>query len=118
VAFEASKAKAKALDTHILYAGERLEFSFLPSKLSPEWFDKQEDYGSENDFQGLAKIMSEVMVDWDMADDGEPVELSEENLAYYIEELGLPFAGVINRKMQEMSVDEKGEIAKRRRRGG
>jgi hypothetical protein len=65
----------------ITYAGEQITFSFTPGKITPKWERKfneliQDEWRS----RAIVETLSEILVDWDILDNGKPFPPTAENL--------------------------------------
>lgn len=111
--FDLSKIKEKSLRADVRFAGEKLEFEFVPGKLNEEWYRKQEKAGDDEDLRGLVECVTDVMTSWNvMNGDGKAVPIDPEKIMAL--DLPLPLFGMLNTEIQRVAQDG-GESTKKAR---
>jgi hypothetical protein len=61
--------------------GDSINVSFDLNKITPHWMRAAEQRDSEQDTLSLSKTLAEVIISWDVTDDGKPFPAEPENIA-------------------------------------
>ena len=96
-----SLTRAKPVETVLDFGdGDTVRMTFDAHRVTPAWVAQTQDRVDQADSLSLPKALAEVILDWDVTDDGAPYPPSAENLA------GFPFPAmaVFFERIMEASV--------------
>lgn len=76
--------RPKPTDTTIdLGDGDTVTITFDRNKITPHWMAEAERRDTERDTQSLPKALAEVMLEWDVTDEGAAFPPTAENIAVF-----------------------------------
>ena len=111
--FYTEQLRTSTIETHIDFAGQRLDFSFDPNALRKEWYDKQARGLRQEDLDILLDCMLETVSEWDVLDEQEE-QVPLERDAIKAMNYPIPLFGKITNQIQTAANDGGDTVKKRR----
>ena len=76
--------RVKPITTSVdLGDGDSVSITFNANKITPAWMKEADKRDTEKDILSLPKALSEVILKWDITEDGQPFGHSPENIAVF-----------------------------------
>jgi hypothetical protein len=98
--------RAKRVDAQVdLGDGDVLSVAFDSNKLNPSWLNRATERQEEGDALNMAHALAEVILDWDVTQEGQPFPPSGDNLAH----LSFPALGALLRSLIESAIPSEDE---------
>lgn len=75
-----AKIKNEEKDASLEYAGEEVNFRYLPHAIDGSWEEQMQNGAADNDVAAIRRAVLHVLVSWDLQSDGEDLPLDEDSL--------------------------------------